>query len=327
MSRSKAAQQSSKRLRKVSLARLFLVLVLFAAPSVVPDRADAQIFVTNYLTGTVGKYSLSGETINASLITGLTTPQAIAVDSSGIYVANTVLGGSVGKYSLTGESINPNLITGLSGPIALAVSGSDLFVASWSPNGNHVVGKYTTSGAMINGGFVSGLKSPTGIAVSNGALFVTSGSSNGNGGIVGKYDAATGAAIDANMITHLLAPSQIAATDSSLFVGLQGQPDIGKIGKYLQNGVAINPSLIASQNWPGGIAILGDRLFVVGNGSMSPGAGTVAEYSLSGELINTSLISGLTGPAAIAVIPEPPTYLLAAIGVSAVFAIRRRIRT
>jgi hypothetical protein len=41
--------------------------------------ATGLIFVTNTGNGTVGEYTTSGKTVNASLISGLSNPSAIAV--------------------------------------------------------------------------------------------------------------------------------------------------------------------------------------------------------------------------------------------------------
>jgi hypothetical protein len=62
----------------------------------------------------------------------------------------------------------------------------------------------------------------------------------------------------------------------------------------------VNPALVSGLIFPLGIAISGDRLFVV-NGGTDPGTGTIGEYTTSGATVNPALVSGLIFPGAIAV--------------------------
>ena len=96
--------------------------------------------------GTIGEYTESGATVNASLITGLSFPASVAVSDGFIYVTNSH-DGTIGKYTTSGVPINPTLISGLNVPVDIEVSGGDLYVAEV---GAGRVGKYTTSGATIN---------------------------------------------------------------------------------------------------------------------------------------------------------------------------------
>ena len=47
-----------------------------------------DIYVTNQVTGTIGEYSISGGTVNASLVSGLNNPAGIAVSGSDLFVTN-----------------------------------------------------------------------------------------------------------------------------------------------------------------------------------------------------------------------------------------------
>ncbi|HEX4146566.1 MAG TPA: choice-of-anchor Q domain-containing protein [Pirellulales bacterium] len=79
--------------------------------------------------GTISEYNATtGATINASLITGLTTPGDIAVSGGNLYVASD---GSIGEYTLSGATINAALIAGSGGPFAL--SGSNVIAAHFDP--------------------------------------------------------------------------------------------------------------------------------------------------------------------------------------------------
>jgi hypothetical protein len=96
---------------------IFATLIVLAAS----DPAGAGIiYVTNQASGTVGAYNdISGATLKADLVSGLTNPTGIAVDGMGhLYVAS-VNGtqSKIGVYNASnGAAINANLISGLSFP-------------------------------------------------------------------------------------------------------------------------------------------------------------------------------------------------------------------
>jgi hypothetical protein len=99
--------------------------------------------------------------VNASLISGLSEPQGIAVAGSDLFVAN--LGATtIGEYTTSGATVNASFISGLGGASSVAVSGSNLFVASTGPGANTgVIGKYTTAGATVSPKLISELDSPS----------------------------------------------------------------------------------------------------------------------------------------------------------------------
>src|SRR5450759_4308525 len=157
------------------------------------NAAHAQIFVVNTSADTIGEYTNSGATVNASLVSGLSVPWGIAVSGSNLFVTNQfnsqMADGTIGEYNaITGGAVNASLVSGLNEPLGIAVSGSNLFVTS-SGNGTSgagTIGEYTTSGATVNASLISGSGFyPTNIAVSGSNLFVTS---SGNGTI---YNAGT----------------------------------------------------------------------------------------------------------------------------------------
>ena len=84
--------------------------------------------------GSVGEYDAkTGKTINAALVSGLSSPIGIAVKGEHLFVASYT-GNTIGEYDAkTGAVINANFITtGLNNPELLALSGDDLFVANIS---------------------------------------------------------------------------------------------------------------------------------------------------------------------------------------------------
>ncbi len=163
--------------------------------------------MSNLGSETIGKYTTSGATVNASLVpqSGLSTPAHVAVSDGYLFVANAG-NGTIGKYTTSGATVNASLISGLNFPYGIAVSGTDLFVTNNSNGsaGTGTIGKYTTSGATVNASLISGLTDPTAIAVSGGNLFVASRPSSTMGRI-GKYTTA-GATVNASLVTGLHEP-------------------------------------------------------------------------------------------------------------------------
>jgi hypothetical protein len=299
------AQGRGKYMRQPKLSALsVIVLILSAGAALMPTTARGQIFIEFARSGTVGEYILSGDTVNAGLVSGLIFPDGIAVSGSDLFVANGD-GGSIGAYSTSGATVNASLVSGLGGPWGLAACGSDLFVVN---NGRGTIGEYTTSGATVNASLVSdlGAGDPIGIAVSadGSDLFVV----NNSRGSIGEYNAVTGAAINASLVSGLADPSYIVVSGSDLFV-----TSYSSVGEYTTSGATVNASLIPG--WYGDIVASGSDLFIL-NGQTH----TVGEYTTSGATINASLISGLSSDAfGIAVeVPEPATgsmLLIAAAGI------------
>ena len=138
-----------------------LAAVLAAALSSTTARGQ-NIFVSN-LSGTVGEYTLSGSTVNASLIVAPPeTLAGIAVSGSNVFVSET--NGTIGEYTTSGGSLIGTIVTGGSGE-GLVVSGSDLFVDNYNEGGPGTIGEYTTSGGTVNASLITGLNNPTGLAV------------------------------------------------------------------------------------------------------------------------------------------------------------------
>ena len=143
--------------------RLIIVtgLTICAALWAMPGTAHAQIFVANNGSATIGEYTTSGATVNASLVSGLNNPSGIAASGGDLFIAN-VGNGTIGEYTTLGGTVNASLVSGLNSPEGIAVSGGDLFVANYYGG---TIGEYTTSGATLNASLVSGLGGPIGLAV------------------------------------------------------------------------------------------------------------------------------------------------------------------
>ena len=124
-----------------------VALALFDEKSAFHGRRKI-LFVANSNTETIGKYNATtGETINASFITGLKRPIALALSGKKLFVAN-FNGKTGGEYDAeTGAAINASFITGLKRPSGLAVSRHELFVTDGLAG---TVGKYNAeTGAAL----------------------------------------------------------------------------------------------------------------------------------------------------------------------------------
>src|SRR5512132_2659973 len=164
-------------------------LAASAAFCAMPETTHAaQLFVTNFQTGTIGEYTTSGATVDPALISGLNGPQGIAVSGGNLLVTSLNLTsdtGRIGEYTTSGATVNPALITTLGGPSGIAVSGVDLFVAiSNVTSESSRIGKYTTSGATLNRALISGLGPVDDIVVSGDKLFIAN---VGFGGDISVY--------------------------------------------------------------------------------------------------------------------------------------------
>src|SRR6266550_4440759 len=233
-----------------SLLSIFVASLLLCA---LPRSICAQIFVTNSGTGTVGEYSTSGEPLDLTLISGLISPQGIAVSGENLFVTSFAVPdrgeGRVGEYTISGVPVNRTLIA-LFGPSAIAVSGMNLFVGSdniSSESSN--VGKYTTSGEPVNARLVPELTFVSSMAVFGDSLFVADVSL----GRVSEYNTTTGALVNPALVSRLDFPSGLAVSGGYLFVS---DYNTGTIGKYTLSGETVDANLISGLDRPTSIAVI-----------------------------------------------------------------------
>jgi hypothetical protein len=274
------------------VCRAVFVLTIALAPCAMAVTALGTVFVVDRgfgtSEGTIGAYTDSGATINASLITGLNEPLSVAVSGGFLYVTNSG-NGTIGKYTTSGATVNASLVTGLSNPQDIEISGGNLFV---SEAGNGRIGEYTTSGATVNASLITGLDYPIGLAISGTKLFVA----NTNRGTIGEYTT-SGRTINPSLI-HVLDGTYIVdleVSKSNLF--LSGSfVDDAIVGKYKLDGTVVDRELLITGDITTlGLAVSGTDLFVVGTDN------EVGEYTTSGAVVNPFLITGLNFPFGIAV--------------------------
>lgn len=288
-------------------------LVLCAACWDMPQNALAQIYVANNgggNDGIIGEYTISGATINASLVSDLNLPYGLAISGGNLYEANAA--GTIGEYNLaTGAAINPALITPVvTSTVGIAISGGDIFVAGANNViGDNNVGEYTISGAPVKTRLVSGLSEPSFLAVSGGDIYVAS--YNDGNGTIGEYNAANGATINASLVSGLNNPWGIVVSGGDIYVANSGS---GTIGEYdAATGATINAALVSGLNDPIGLAISGGDIFVTSDT-------TIGEYdATTGAPINTALVTGLQDATGLLVVaPEPPAGIIAGLGLLAI---------
>jgi hypothetical protein len=110
-----------------------------------------------------------------------------------------------------------------------------------------------------------------------------------------------------------------------LYISQVGNNTVGEFNAT--TGAVIKASFITGLNFPWGLALSGNKLFVANEGSDTVGNNTVGKYNAAtGAAINPSFITGLSDPAGLAVapVPEPSTWSMIAVGGVALLGIMRR---
>jgi hypothetical protein len=113
------------------------------------------MYVADYFNARVGKYNATtGATVNASLITGVSTPVNMAFDATGkLYVA-TLGNAGVGVYdAATGATIASPFVSGLQNTWGIAFDESnEVFVSRYFFG---ALAKFTAAGATIANPFAT----------------------------------------------------------------------------------------------------------------------------------------------------------------------------
>jgi hypothetical protein len=201
------------------------------------------------LGGTIGKYTTSGATVNATLLSGLPSPlHGIAVSGKDLYVTQQS-SAWVGKYTTSGATVDATFVAffqNFSDPVGIAVSGTDLFVTNEVPG---FVGHFTTAGSTIDEGMIDTGPGtfPYSLAISGSTMFISQ-----NGGEVSAWNT-SGVPIDTQLIPYLPGASGIAVLGDRLFVE---SSDFGTVGVYNLDGTPVNTALISSLHTPIGIAVV-----------------------------------------------------------------------
>jgi hypothetical protein len=281
-------------MRQFALARITLAVLLFVTAGDQSMAATANLFVTNGSGSSVGEYTTTGQTVNASLVptgSGLFTPEGIAIDGADFLVAE-FFAGRIASFNSTGTpvSIGDGFDGTMFNPEGITAYNGDLFVANYA-NGYTdwgTIGEFTLGGDVVNTALITGLTSPVDVAAAGGFLYVASfGSGN-----IREYTTA-GVLVNASFISGMSSPHYIAISGSDMFI-----TDFGthSVAEYTTAGTLINASLISGFDDPAGIVAFGGNLFVADSSK-----NTIGEYTTTGAVVNASLISGLHSPIGLAV--------------------------
>jgi hypothetical protein len=275
------------------------------------QQLQAQIYVANHASGTIGEYTLSGSPINTSFISGLTTLNALTISGNNMFVSQGNATGTIAEFDITtGNRVNSFSTISGTDPHGMVVLGNDLFVADTAHN---TVQEYTTTGTLLNASFISGLNNPA-CLVSDGNYWYVSSFS---GGTVGKYTL-SGTPVNTSLIGGLGNPGGLAVDgEGDLFVSTVSKG----VGEYTTGGQVINAQLTpGAYNSGNGLALDGEGDLFVADNYGGAGGNFIAEYTTSGQVINASFITGLQNPVDIDIVeavPEPSTALLAVLGLTA----------
>jgi len=109
-----------------------------------------NIYVTNYFASTIGKYdATTGAAVNASLVTGLSTPQNLAFDANGtLFVASLGNNGVQAFNATTGTAVSAPLLGGVSNTWGIAFDEANNFYTSLYFSG--AISKFTAAGVTIS---------------------------------------------------------------------------------------------------------------------------------------------------------------------------------
>ena len=295
--------------------RSFIALIPFAAAALLSAGAQAQMFVTNYGSGTVGKYdAATGAAIDPSFITGLGHPTDMVIDANQHLFVSSWAG--VREYdAISGALLNPAFITQNAISMTLDRHGH-LFVGSY----NGLISRYDAStGQVINDSYISSAH-PFGLAADDsGHLFASTGSVLE----IQQFDAENGARLNDRFVAQIALgdPAGIALDGKGhLFVANNSPSHISEYDAV--TGATINANLFYVKSaW--GIAVADDGdVFATSGDTLSDG--NVYRYDATTGQV-TAFITGLNVPQAIAFLPEPST--LALIGICTFALTRTGART
>jgi DNA-binding beta-propeller fold protein YncE len=131
------------------------------------------LFVTNFATGMVSRFTTSGAPVNMSFITGLNGPIDIKAVGGFLYISNHADGqafaGSISRYTIAPAPVGGRIITGLTGAESIAIFGDSLYVAFYpytfgsTPGGVEEYDLRTLQ--RVNGNLIGAINAPLGIAV------------------------------------------------------------------------------------------------------------------------------------------------------------------
>ena len=185
--------------------------------------------------------------------------------------------------------------------------GNTLYVSSL--NTDDVRAYDATTGAQLPGFLISGgIHKPADIAVTGNVLYLV----RGGDGLIGTYNATTGAPINPSFISLVSAgrfPFGLALSGGTLYVSDFNGSTISEYNA--STGALINGSFIAGLQRPAGLTLSGNTLYVANSAGNTIGAYNAATGA---PVTDFTSPAGLDNPFGVAVagVPEPgPCILLA----------------
>jgi DNA-binding beta-propeller fold protein YncE len=308
---------SVSRARPVLLA-IVLRFLLLALPGVLCGQIFLVYPGAQPNEGYIATYNLDGTPANASLISGLNFPVAVAESGGNLFeVNNSSI--TIGKYTTGGTPISTTLFTPSNYPGSIAVSedGTRVFVATTDFNSqNGRIEEYTSGGGTVSTGLVTGLGRLSTLVEGGGDLFFA------NNGPISVFT--TGGTMLSTDLIPGVNGLALAVSGNRLFVS---DSNTNTIGEYTTSGVAVNTFLVTGlTDYTTDLAVAGDKLYFLNRNH-----GTIGVYDLTTSALNLSLVTGLGNGSvygfAVAV-PEPSTFaaILGAVVLSGVMLHRRHRR-
>ncbi len=213
-------------------------------PALIPEGdEDVAVSGSNLYTldndGTIGKYTLSGSPVAATLAAASSGAYGFAISGSDIFVANDALN-TVEEYTTSGATVTKTLVSGLTGVLDIDATASDIFVSN-----NGVISEYTTAGTLVKANLITGIIGS--VVVINGSdLYVD------DAGGISEYTT-SGALVTADLIPVPFVAGDLAIDGSDILVG---NGSTGEIAEYTLSGTLVNPSFISVASLQTGIAVL-----------------------------------------------------------------------
>jgi hypothetical protein len=285
----------------VAIAALLAALALLIAP---PHAHGNFVYWANGIDpGSIGRAKINGTGANDNLITGLSQPTAVAVDSKFIYWSEAGAN-RIGRANLDGTGPNPNFITtGVSNPLGIAVTANSGIY--WL---NHVAGDDTVGHANIDGSdpvgsfFATGSVDVCGLAADQSFLYWL----NTSGGplAIGRAPL-SGTGPDPNFIAVASAGCGVAVDGSFLYWATADK----SIGRAPFGGGASDAAFIpgAATATACGPAVNSQYVFwgnLVGPAPTSNFNNFIGRANINGNAPNPALIAGAGAPCGLAAAPS-----------------------
>jgi virginiamycin B lyase len=272
-----------------------ILLVLVALMAGAAASASGAVYWGNLDTGTVGRGSLDGSSVDRSFISGVKAAQYVAVDATHVYWADVE--GGIGRANLDGSAVDQNFIPNVH-PVGLAVDSAHVY---WSNVGTGTIGRANLDGSGANPNLVTGLLFPTGLALHSGRLYWA----DQGTGKVGRAEL-DGSNPEVDFMSGLTEPTGVAIDADHLYIGSESH---GIVRANL-DGTGVEPFIAAIRPIQG-VAVDGDHLYWA-----SLGDNAISRIKLDGSEFEPQFISGVSLPVGVAVDgasvpppapPSPPT--------------------